>query len=163
MSTNNVHTHQFRNSKLDNLLAKVRPAFTSWLETDRAFQKDTATVAMQVRKAWELYKEGENATRAGFARLFDSRIAEDVKTRDLADNATYNRLNYLIDQVGREGRAETPREPVTEKRKRIQHEWMRFRKSHAKKPIELSEVETLLAHVLAQIWNEEAVKEVIAA
>lgn len=165
MVKNNVH--QFvatPKRKLETLLAKVKPQFTEWLEADRSFQKNTMTVAMQVRKAWDLYREGDNEGRVGFARFFDPSIPEDAKTRDLANNATYNRLNYLIDQVAKERREPaTPRETVEEKRKRMHRDYLSFRRRFARKPITLADVDELLKTVLAEIWTEEAIKDVLAA
>lgn len=151
------------------IMSKVRPLFASWMKADMAFEKNTKVVGIAVREAYDLYmKENPNGTRVAFARHFDETIAEDAKTRDLADNATYNRLNYMIDKVGKpqeEGDDETEntRVPVAEKRKHMHADWVSFRRRFKAKTIVIGDVEKLLTEVLTEIWTEEAVKEVLAA
>lgn len=165
----NVTTFAVRPGRLPNklpaLLDKVRPMFNEWLAADNTFQKSTAVVAAAVRKAFDLYSESSDAGRVGFARLFDATIPEDAKSRDLASNATYNRLNYLVDKIGKtSSNPHGPRPTVTERRQKVQKDWTEFRKKHDKqRKVDMREVEQLVVRILAELWPEEKVKELIAA
>lgn len=164
--TNDVRVPRVNGGKLDTIIAKVKPIFAEWLKADHAWERNTLQVGMAIRIAWNAYAKESDAGRVGFARLFDDRIPEDAKTRDLADNTTYNRLNYLIDKIGKpkeESDPEEPRVTVSEKRAKMQADYLSFKRRFAKKPIAMSDVEKLIAGMLAEIWNEEAVKEVLAA
>ncbi len=147
-------------------LDKVKPVFATWMQADNVFEKNTRTLAAAIRHAFDLYKaESKTGTRVDFARFFDTGIPAGAVSRDLKANATYNRLNYLLDKHGRtsgeSNRAE--RVPVTERRKKVHADWLQFRRRYAKKPIALPEVEALMQRVLTELWPEEAVKEVLAA
>lgn len=149
-------------------LNKVRPMVYGWMKAEALFESNTKAVATAVYQAYELYKkESGTGTRVDFARHFDTTIPADAKTRDVEDNPTYNKLNYLIDKIGKPAAnppadPETPRLTVEEKRKAMRADWMSFRRRFANKPIELDAVSELLANILKEIWTEEAVKEVVA-
>lgn len=156
-------------AKLDAALAQVKPMFAEWLKTEAAFIHDTAIVARAVRHAFDLYQAVNTEGRVGFARLFDTKIPEGAKTRDLGENRTYNRLNYLIDKVagrpaGEDDRQERAPRLSAEERKAAMHAtWLSWRRKHAKAPITIDEVEDLLKKLLAEAFSEQAAEEVIAA
>lgn len=151
-------------SNFEAALQEVKPLFKNWLEADSTFTKNTKTVAKAVRAAWQLYQKQEgHQGRIGFARLFDPSIPEGKTARELWENKTFNRMNYLIDKVGRvvpEGEA-AERVPVKEKRVKMRRLINRFDKKHAKGTIKLEDVHELIKSLLAQIWPEEGVQEVI--
>lgn len=151
--------------KLSGMLVKVRPLFTEWMQADAAFTANTATVAAAVRKTFDTFMaETPNGTRVGFARLFDTTITGDAKTRDLGDNAVYNRLNYLIDKVaGGKASARTERILAEQRRAKVHEDWLKFKKAHPQGKIPMPEVEQLVKSILEDIWNEAIAATLLAA
>ena len=153
--------------KFEAAMAQAKPMFASWLKAETAFIQNTEVVARTIRHAFDLYSKSHTGGRVGFARLFDATIPEEAKTRDLGDNRTYNRLNYLIDKVGKPAPEVDPDAPprmsVTDRRAAMHAAWLSWRRKHATKPIPISEVESLLRNLLAELWTEEAADEVLAA
>lgn len=140
----------------------VKPLFFNWLKADTVFEKNTVTLAKAMRKAWELYQKQENhGGRVGLVRLLDASIPEGKTARDLFSNPTFNRMNYLIDKVGRKPADSSDRIPVAQKRKRMSKAIATFHKQFARKQITLADVDTLVATLLAEIWPENGVAEVI--
>lgn len=163
--------------KLEAAVAAVKPLFQQWLAAERMFAVNTLALAAEIQSCYAAFqaKAGEGASRVAFARLFDSSIVPEAKTRDLSDNRTYNRLNYLIDKVGKPQQAQigdggdadsgASRETVTEKRQRMQRDWAQFKRKYGRKPaVPLVEVEALVKTLLTELWAEEVVvEEVLAA
>jgi hypothetical protein len=126
-----------------------------------------------VKRAFDLYlKDEANTGRVGFARLFDPRIPADAKSRDVENNRTYNKLNYLIDKVYKRAHADEGAEDaevtkirlsIEERRHKIQTDWIRFKKSYKSRTITVDAVEALLTTVLAELWPEKKVKDVLVA
>jgi hypothetical protein len=155
-------------TKLPAVISKVRPMFIEWMTAQQQIEKNTVILAVAVKKAYDLYSQGVNDGRVGFARLFDTTIAADAKTRDLSDNPVYNRLNYLLDKVakvstGSSDTITTTRATVEEKREKVQEKWVAFRKAHKGKSISLADVEGLVTRILSDIWPEKVVEDVLAA
>lgn len=159
-----IHAGKLPN-RLDALIAKVKPMFVEWLRADKTWERNTSVVATAVHKAWVAFGKDGGASRVEFARLFDESIAEGTKTRELASNATYNRLNYLIDKVGKprtqDEDAETERVTLAEKRTKMKNDFVSFKRRFAHKAIAIADVETLIAKMLGVIWTDEAIGEVV--
>lgn len=151
---------------LDEVIRQVKPLFTEWMLAEATFEHNTLEVAKAVSRAWEIYKGAEPAgTKIGFARLLDTTIPEDAKTRDLGDNPTYNRIQYLLNKVGTTGeRPEAPdREERLKKRQRaLRGEWRRWVKSARLGAAELNSVRGLVVSLLGQFMPAENVKRAIA-
>lgn len=149
------------------IIEKVKPLFAGWLDASGVFEKNTIAVGAAIKQTYALFmKEFPEGTRVGFARYFDTSIAEDARTRDLKSNAVYNRLNYLLDKVGREaseGEASEERETITAKRERMRSDLERFRRKFRGKALTFKDVEVILRAVLGELWKPEAVDEVLAA
>lgn len=149
-------------SNFDTVMQEVKPLFTDWLKAETTFTKNTKTVAGMVRKAWQMYqKQEDHQGRIGLARLFDPSIPEGKTARELQSNPTYNRMNYLIDQVGKPKAEAAERVPVKAKREKMRRMISKFHKQYARKTITLADVDELVAALLAQIWTEDGVQEVI--
>lgn len=141
-------------------IERVKPLFATWLKADEAFERNTQAVAIAVSHSFGLFKkENPNGTRVAFARYFDSKIPETATTRDLGDNATYNRLNYLLDKIANPNRGATDRVSVIDRRKKMHADWLQWRRQHARKTITMDDVEDLVKSLLAELWPEETVVE----
>ena len=154
--------------KIEEIIKTIRPIFEEWMLADNTFKTNTAALAKAVKRAFEIYSAGPDAAgRVGFARYFDPSIPLEAKTRDLAGNAVYNRLNYLIDKFNeREADAEpgtSGRVTVTEKREHIREIWINFVGAHQRSVVKVSEVEQLLRALFKELWPEKTVKEILAA
>lgn len=151
---------------LDEVIRQVKPLFTEWMLAEGTFEHNTLEVAKAVTRAWEIYKGAEPAgTKIGFARLFDATIAEDAKGRDLGNNPTYNRIQYLLNKVGMTGERPEPADRGDRLRKRqraVRGEWRRFVKETRLGAAELTAVRGLVVSLLVQFMPEEKVRRAIA-
>lgn len=138
---------------LTDVINQVKPLFNEWMLADGTFEHNTIEVAKAIGKAWDLFKAAEpQGTKAGFARFFDATIPEDAKVRDLASNAAYNRILYLLHKVAPAGDKDPSMslQERTNKRVRyIRREWRRFRKQQYGEA-ELKNIHALVASILAQ-------------
>lgn len=148
---------------LDDTIALVKPIFEEWILAEHTFEHNTLEVAKAVSRAWDLFKVSQpDGTKAVFARLFDDSIPEDAKVRDLVDNSTYNRIQYLLHKVapGGGGSRTSAKDRTALRVKVLRGEWKRFARGFEKAGIE--DLQAFVAHVLAEFLPETVVDKILS-
>lgn len=150
---------------LDEVMRQVKPLFTEWMLAEGTFEHNTMEVAKAVSAAWDAYKAEEpEGTKIRFVRYFDTEIPEDAKGRDLAGNATYNHIQYLLHKVspGPSSVTSISRQERMEKReKEIRSEWRKFTKQAHLDAAELTGVRGLVGRLLEMFMPTESVEKLL--
>lgn len=153
-------------SKLEDVIAHVKPVFEAWMIADGVFKKNTLEVAKAIGKAWGVYNvTSEVPSKIGFARLFDTSIPEHAKTRDVEDNAVYNKINYLLYKVIPSGQGQVPKRVTSEERKAkreqkvlsLKNDWKGFKRKFKGSSDEVEEVQGLLEVMLRKVTSSKLV------
>lgn len=154
---------------LDEAVKQVRPLFMEWIAADTLFEKNTLEVAKAIARVWNIYNASEEKTsRVGFARLFDTKIPDGAKTRDVENNATYNKLNYLLYKVLPAGEGAAPaisaKQRAETRQRALRADWRAFEKYwDGNKEVSLDYVKAAVSKMIARFVPAKQIEKIFAA
>ncbi len=151
----------------EQALATVRPMFKEWMIADGVFQANTLVIAKSMSQVYDLYKaENPEGTKIKFARYFDPGIKEDARMRDIMDNATYNRINYLLNKVATRTANGTPQVSPAERAKQrvttLRRNWRAWLKTAEDGAIPVEDVKAIVYKMLIVVLPESTVEQILA-
>lgn len=157
---------------LSDIIKQVKPVFDEWMIAEGLFERNTLEVAKMVGKAWDVYKlsPDTDGKRVGFARLFDPTILPSAKTRDLGDNAVYNKINYLLYKVVPVGQSTTTSETVRETAAQraearliaLKQDWLEFLKFYnTHDEIDIKDIQAFALKLLGRFLPPKQLDEIV--